>query len=410
MLQALTRQLIEGGMEREAASRVSSWAIALLTMALCILAGLLLIRLLPRLITPMLSRLSPGIGEIFKKRRVLHRLCELATPLALGLFSENLTALGLWPARILTVWTAVVAIRILLALLDAADDIYQTYEVSKTRPIKGFLQVIKIVAIIVTGIMTAAYLMGQSPVLLLGGLGAMTAVLTLVFKDAILGFVAGIQLIANDMVHIGDWIEMPKYSADGTVTELSLTTVKVENFDRTITNLPAYALISDAFRNWRGMTASGGRRIKRAIHLDTASVTFCTEEQLERFGGIEYLKDYMAERRREIARFNRENGADLSEPVNGRRLTNLGTFRAYIQSYLRRHPGIHRDMTLMVRQLPEEGAGVPLEIYCFTNTTNWVQYETIQADIFDHLLAVAPQFGLRVFQQPSGYDIRLRGE
>ena len=252
-------------------------------------------------------------------------------------------------------------------------------------------------------------LIGKSPLVLLGGISAMTAVLTLVFKDAILGFVAGIQLTSNDMIRIGDWIEMPKYSANGTVTDLSLTTVKVENFDKTVTSIPAYALVSDAFINWRGMESSGARRIKRAIFLDAASVKLCDGGMLARFGKMELLRDYIAEKLREIEKYNAERGCDLSEPVNGRRLTNLGTFRAYVTEYLKRNSHIRQDMTLMAHTLPAGSEGIPLEIYCFADTTKWEEYESIQADIFDHLYSVVPRFGLEIYQKPSGNDIRTAG-
>ena len=268
------------------------------------------------------------------------------------------------------------------------------------------LQIIKVVLYIIGIIILIAILIGQNPIVLLGGIGAMTAVVSLIFKDAILGFVAGIQLTANDMIRIGDWVEMPKYSADGTVIELSLTTVKVRNFDNTITSIPAYTMVSDSFINWRGMELTGGRRIKRALYINTADIKFCNDSMIEKFGKIDLLKNYLGQKIQDINSHNTQLSADLDEPVNGRRLTNLGTFRAYIFEYLNNHPGIHKGMLIMVRQLKSEGEGVPLEIYAFTNTTKWTEYEKIQADIFDHLYAVAPEFELSLFQKPSGSDFR----
>jgi miniconductance mechanosensitive channel len=234
----------------------------------------------------------------------------------------------------------------------------------------------------------------------------MTAVVMLVFRDAILGFVAGIQLSANQMVSPGDWIEMPKYGADGDVLEVALTTVKVRNWDKTITTIPTYALISESFKNWRGMKESGGRRIKRAIHIDMHSIRFCDEPMLQRFSKIEFVSEHLARKRQEIAHWNADRGVDDSAPINGRRLTNIGTFRAYLIAYLRAHPMIHQEMTFLVRQLAPTPHGLPLEIYVFSRDQVWANYEGIQADIFDHVLAVAPEFDLRIFQTPTGGDVR----
>jgi miniconductance mechanosensitive channel len=249
-------------------------------------------------------------------------------------------------------------------------------------------------------------LIGKSPLLLFSGLGAMTAVLLLVFKDPILGFVAGIQLSANNMLMVDDWLEMPKYGADGDVVDITLTTVKVRNWDRTITTIPTYALISDSFKNWRGMTESGGRRIKRAICIDTSSVHFLNDNELERLRKAQLLTHYIEDKLRDIDACNREQNIDPSFPANGRRLTNLGTFRAYLVAYLKNHKGIHQGMIQMVRQLDPTPNGLPIEVYAFCNDINWVAYEGIQADIFDHILAVVPEFGLRVHQTPTGYDLQ----
>jgi miniconductance mechanosensitive channel len=241
--------------------------------------------------------------------------------------------------------------------------------------------------------------------MLLGGMGAMTAVLMLVFKDPILGFVAGIQLTSNRLLAVGDWIEMPKYGADGSVIEVALTTVKVQNWDMTITTIPTYALISDSFKNWQGMAESGGRRIKRAVYIDLQTIRFCTEEMLERFRKIQYIAAYICEKQTELDEYNRQHGVDQVTLANGRRLTNIGTFRAYVIAYLRHHPMINQNMTFLVRQLAPTSRGLPLEIYVFSKEKRWVNYEAIQADIFDHILAVAPEFDLRVFQEPSGNDL-----
>ena len=287
------------------------------------------------------------------------------------------------------------------ALIDSADAIYQGLAVSRERPIRGYLQAVKIFLYCLGGIAILAVLIGQSPWKLLSGIGAMTAILILVFKDTILGFVASIQVNANSMVNIGDWIEMPKYGADGDVIDIGINCVKVKNFDNTITTVPTYALVSDSFRNWRGMQESGGRRIKRAFHIDMESVRFCTDEMLERFRKFAYLSQYIEKKTEELRAFNEAHQFDLTTQVNGRRLTNLGTFRAYIKEYLKHHPDIHQDMTLLVRHLAPTENGLPVEIYVFSKDTRWANYEAIQADIFDHILAVVPEFGLRIYQRSA---------
>lgn len=291
-------------------------------------------------------------------------------------------------------------------LLNAFAKIYRQSERARTVPIKGFLQVIKIVLYFVAIILLIATVLGKSPVYLFSGLGALTAVLMLVFKDAILGFVAGIQLTTNRMVAIGDWLEMPKYGADGDVIDIALTTVKVQNWDKTITTIPTYALISDSFKNWRGMQESGGRRIMRSINIDLGTVKFCDQEMLDRFAKIQYIQDYLDAKKKEIGRYNEEIGAGSDCLVNGRHLTNLGTFRAYVVAYLRHHPQINQEMTFLVRQLQPGPDGVPIQIYVFCKDKVWANYEAIQADIFDHILAVVPEFDLRLFQNPSGTDFR----
>ena len=293
------------------------------------------------------------------------------------------------------------------SLIDAGRAVYRESELSRKFPIEAIVQVVKLVAFLVALLLGISVLVDQPPLVLLGGLGVFASVLMLVFKDPILGFVAGIQLTSNEMVLPGDWVEMPARGADGDVIEVGLTTVKVRNWDKTITMVPTYAMISESFRNWRGMTESGGRRIKRSLFVDVSSIRFCDPPTLERFSKIEYIAEYLAEKEREIAAWNREHGIDEeATEVNGRRLTNVGTFRAYVEAYLQNHPRIRKDMTLLVRQLSPGDRGLPIEIYCFTSTTAWLEYESIQADIFDHLLAAAREFDLRIFQSPSGLDVR----
>ncbi|MBB1200269.1 mechanosensitive ion channel family protein [Enterobacteriaceae bacterium 89] len=302
-------------------------------------------------------------------------------------------------------WVLLYSLLAFFSLLDVVLNLSRKFTFSSQLPLKGIFQGIKLVSAILVGILIISLLLGQSPAILISGLGAMAAVLMLVFKDPILGLVAGIQLSANDMLRLGDWLEMPKYGADGAVTDIGLTTVKVRNWDNTITTIPTWSLVSDSFKNWSGMSASGGRRIKRSISIDTTSIHFLDEQEQQRLIQAKLLKPYMNSRHEEISEWNQQNGADESI-LNRRKMTNVGTFRIYLNEYLRNHPRIRKDMTLMVRQLAPDANGLPLEIYAFTNTVVWAEYEGIQADIFDHIFAVVDEFGLRIHQTPTGNDIR----
>ncbi|GBF72290.1 hypothetical protein PA598K_00530 [Paenibacillus sp. 598K] len=339
-------------------------------------------------------------------RKVFHKLSHIVPAIIIYASASLFPAYQTSIEKGVAIYLIVVALLVINAFLNAVNDIYVTFEISKARPIRGYLQVMKIFVFIVGGILLISNLIGQSPIILLSGIGALSAVIMLIFKDSILGLVAGVQLTSNDMVRVGDWIEMPKYGADGDVIDISLNTVKVRNFDMTITTIPTYALISDSFKNWRGMQTSGGRRIKRSVYLDMTSVAMCDSGTLERMRKIHYLQEYIDRKLEEIERYNEEHAVDRTSRVNGRALTNIGLFRAYVQHYLDHHPKIHRGMTCIVRQLQPEEHGLPLEIYAFTNDTAWGNYEAAQSDIFDHILAVASEFGLRVFQNPTGHDMR----
>jgi miniconductance mechanosensitive channel len=309
-------------------------------------------------------------------------------------------------ALVLIVWTLM---RSADGLLNAVQQIYDGLPMSKDRPIRGFLQLFKIFMYVLGAILILAIVIGESPLVLLGGFGAMTAVLMLVFKDTILSVVASIQIASNDMIRIGDWVEMPNYGADGDVVEIALHTVKIQNWDKTVTTIPTHAFISDWFRNWRHMSESGGRRIRRDLFVDQSTIRFVTEEEIERFKRFDVLREYIAGKEEVLAEVNRPVAEGREDPVNARRLTNIGTLRAYIFSYLRNHPKINQELTLLVRQRDPTPDGLPIQIYCFTATTKWAEYEGIQSDIFDHILAIVPEFGLRVFQHPSGQDMREMG-
>jgi miniconductance mechanosensitive channel len=295
------------------------------------------------------------------------------------------------------------------AALSLANQIYERRPEAAHRPIKGYVQVLKIVLYLGAAILIVAALMEQSPLLLLSGLGAMAAVLMLVFKDTILSLVASVQLTSNDMLRVGDWIDMPQLHADGAVIDIALHTVKVQNWDKTVTTIPTHRLIQESYKNWRGMAESGGRRIKRALLIDQNCVRFLTEAERDRMADIALVHDHIDRKRGELAEWNARLGPAAQIPANQRRVTNIGTFRAYVLHYLRANPRVAQDMTLIVRQLAPTPQGIPIEIYCFTATTMWVEYEDIQADIFDHLIAILPEFGLRAFQEPSGVDLRMIG-
>ena len=300
----------------------------------------------------------------------------------------------------------IVFLLIINAFLNAVYAMYQKSELARFHPLKGYMQIGKIIVSIVVFLLILSLLFNQSPLYLLTGLGAFSAVLLLIFKDPILGLVGGIQLSANDMVRQGDWISMPNSGAEGTVLEISLTTVKVQNFDNTISTLPTYSLVSESFQNFRGMEDSGVRRLKRSISIDMSSVKFCTREMLDRFRKITILRDYIDRTEAELEKYNRENDIDNSVFVNGRRQTNIGVFRAYLEEYLAHHPRVDKKSDLLVRQLQPNASGIPIEVYAFTLETGFIRYEKVQSDIFDHLLAIVPQFELRVFQSPTGEDLR----
>lgn len=291
----------------------------------------------------------------------------------------------------------------LSAGLGLFNDIYQRRPHTANRPIKGYVQVAKLLIYGAAAILMLAALMDQSPLLLLSGLGAMAAVLMLVFKDTILSLVASVQIGSNDMVRVGDWIEMPQLNANGDVIDIALHTVKIQNFDKTITTVPTHRLITESFRNWRGMSESGGRRIMRSVMLDQNSAHFLEEADLQRLSELRLLGDYLQHKRVDVERWNLKH--DVAQAADGRRLTNLGTYRAYVLAYLKARTDIADDKTLLVRQLAPSENGLPLEIYAFTTTTIWGDYEAIQADIFDHLIAILPEFGLRLFQKPTGADL-----
>ncbi|MEZ5599259.1 MAG: mechanosensitive ion channel [Pseudomonadales bacterium] len=364
-----------------------------------------LIALARRIAARSITRLDDYLLEENVVQRAAHLLpafvIHLGVPAVPGLDTRWVTAIQ----SITLAAMAVLVAASLSALLNVVNRAWLDRPDAARRPIKGYVQVTRILLVCLTTILVVSALMGRSPLLLLSGLGAITAILLLVFKDTILSLVASVQISGLDMVRVGDWIEMPQFNADGDVIDVALHTVRVQNWDKTITTIPTHRLISDSFRNWRGMSESGGRRIKRALLVDMSTVRFLTAEETSHFTRFALLRDYIAGKLKELADYNAALDNPTEGAVNLRRLTNLGTFRAYVYNYLKHHPSIRKDMTLLVRQLQPQPEGLPIEVYCFTATTNWNDYENIQADIFDHLLAILDEFGLRAYQQPSGSDI-----
>ena len=367
-------------------------------------------RILLRVVSRLVRASPMQWDDALMSRGVLSRLAHVVPALVIAVGIMAVPGLHEVIERVVhSVAVAYIYLTVALAvgnLLNATNDLYERRgERARARPVKGYLQVGKLLVYVVAAVLVIATLIDRSPLVLLTGLGAMTAVVLLVFKDTILSLVASIQLASNDMLRVGDWIEMPSLDADGDVIDIALNTVKVQNWDKTITTIPTYRLISESFRNWRGMSESGGRRIKRALLIDQASVRFLDAEERTRLRRIALIDGYLENKRAEIEAYNTTLEAAGKDPVNTRRVTNLGTFRAYVTAYLRAHPRVNQDMTLMVRQLEPGPTGLPLEVYCFSSDVNWVAYENLAGDIFDHLLAVLPEFELRLFQQPGGADV-----
>lgn len=358
----------------------------------------------------LLKGLLRLVGGQIQDQGLIKRLANVVPALVLTAGVKVVPGL---PAALVTVVTNVCAAFIILtlalaisALLDIVNSLYNRRADAHLRPIKGYLQVLKIAVFAIAAILMVASLIDRSPLILLSGLGAMAAVLMLIFQDTLLSLVASVQITSNDIIRVGDWVEMPQLNADGDVIDIALHTVKVQNWDKTITTIPTKRFITDSFKNWRGMQESGGRRIKRSLYLDQNSVHFLSADEQAGLRRFRLLDSYLKAKESELLSWNAQLDESARLPVNSRQLTNIGTFRAYVEQYLRHHPEIRQDMTLLVRQMAPTADGLPLELYCFTSTTAWARYEAIQSDIFDHLLAILPEFGLRVFQHPSGADLR----
>ncbi len=400
------QMLIDKGIKTSFAVYLSYGIVILLIIILCFLINFIMKKIVLRIMSKIIRSNKMVWDDIMLENRVIQRAFHLIPGIIIYIAAPIFDQAQESIKRLSTTYILIASVFVFNALLDTIDEVYRLKPISKVRPIKGLLQVIKIVVYIILLIIGIANLMGESPLILLSGIGALAAVYSFVFKDSILGFIAGIQLTSNDMLRIGDWIEMPKYGADGDVIDITLNTVKVQNFDKTIVTIPAYALISDSFKNWRGMMEFGGRRLKRSVNIDVNSITLCTPEMLEKFRKINYIKDYVTGMEEELRLYNQKNEAGTNLMINGRHMTNIGTFRVYIKNYLKNHPDLNQELVQMVRQLPPGENGLPIEIYAFTKSTDWANYEGVQADIFDHILSVAEEFGLRIFQNPTGFDMK----
>ena len=342
------------------------------------------------------------VDDVFVQQGAFHRLAYFVPLLVIYLSADLFPEYSDYIRRFLTALLVVVLILVINAVLDAVNVIYRQSKFAQVLNIKSYLQISKLLLNILGGIIVIAIVIDKSPIYLLSGIGALTAVLLLIFKDTILSFVASIQIHSNELFKVGDWLEVPQFGADGDVIDIALHTVKIQNWDKTISIIPSHKLIESSFKNWRGMSESGGRRIKRSIYIDQTSIRFCDEQMIEKFKSFKLLAPYLEAKLAEIDAANADQNINMQALVNGRRLTNIGTFRAYITAYLKNHPMIHQNLTFLIRQLAPSEKGIAIEIYVFTNITDWIAYEAIQADIFDHLLAVLTEFELQVFQNPTG--------
>lgn len=412
-MEQITAKINEGlvalGLSQAGADQVDQVVIFVLIIGIAFLGDVVCRHVVLRLLSKLVKQTKATWDDIVFDRKVMIYLSHLVPPILIYVFIP-LAIAGVetlaFVHRICLIYIIAVFLRFISVFMAAIYAVYSERDQFRDRPLKGLLQTAQIVVYFVGVIAIISILIDRSPVVLLTGLGASAAILLLVFKDSIMGFVSGIQLSANNMLMVGDWIAMPKYGADGTVIEVTLSTVKVRNWDNTITTIPPYALVSDSFQNWRGMRESGGRRVKRSINIDMNSIKFCTPEMLTRYRKVRLLKDYVEDTEKIIATYNKKHGIDNSVLVNGRRQTNLGVFRAYLTSYLKSLPDVNQELTCMVRQLQPTETGIPLELYFFSSIKDWIPYETVQADVFDHVLAIIPEFDLHVFQNPTGEDFR----
>ncbi len=386
------------------------YLLAVVVLVVSYLMYLMTSRIILASLKKLIKHTATHVDDVFVEERVFHRLSYYVPILIIYLSAELFPEYSHYIRQILSALMVVVLILVINAFLNAVNVIYRQSKFAQVLNIKSYLQISKLLLNIFGGIIVIAIVINKSPIYLLSGIGALTAVLLLIFKDTILSFVASIQIHSNELFKVGDWLEVPQFGADGDVIDIALHTVKIQNWDKTISIIPSHKLIASSFKNWRGMSESGGRRIKRSIYIDQTSVRFCDEQMIGKFKTFNLLTPYLDEKLADIDAANADNNINMRSLVNGRRVTNMGTFRAYIEAYLKNHPKIHQNLTFLVRQLAPSDKGIGIEIYVFTNVTDWLAYEAIQADIFDHLLAVLPEFELQIFQNPTGKSFEQLGK
>lgn len=413
LLKNIDSILMGWGMSPHTAMLIDEVIAFMLILLMAFIADAICRKVLLRVIARIVKQTKATWDDILFDHSVMVHLSRMVAPVIIYLcipVAFNGSVSMAFIQRLCLIFIILTFLLFVNSFLKAAYSVYSEMESLRGRPLKGLLQTLQVLLWFIGGIVVVSVLIGKSPLALLAGLGASAAILMLVFKDSIMGFVSGVQLSANDMLKVGDWITMPKYDANGYVIEVTLNTVKVRNFDNTITTIPPYLLVSDSFQNWRGMRESGGRRVKRSINIDMTSVRFCTSEMLEKYRKIHLLKEYIDQTEEVVRVYNEENHIDDNVLVNGRRQTNLGVFRAYLTAYLKSLPVVNTELHCMVRHLQPTDHGLPVELYFFSTVKDWVPYEAVQADVFDHVLAIIPEFDLRVFQSPSGADFeRLHG-
>ena len=378
--------------------------------ALSILAFLVTEKIIIKLLSKMFQKTSTKMDDILIKRNVFKRLTYVVPALIFYNFAYAAPQFTTMIQRASLTLMAIAGLLVINSFLNALRDIYKQTKYHERLDINSYLQITKLIINILGSVVIVGIIINKDTTLLLSGLGVMTGFIMLIFKDTILSLLASLQISSNDLFKVGDWIEAPQFGADGDVIDIALHTVKIQNWDKTLSVIPTHKLIDSTFRNWRFMSESGGRRIKRSLFIDMNSISFCSVETLERFKKFEILRDFIDRKQKEVAEHNEANNIDTSEVINGRRLTNIGTFRKYIEAYLRNNTNIHNEMTFLIRQLEPTEKGLPIQIYVFSNDIDWIRYEEIQSDIFDHLLAVIPEFGLKIFQSPSGKDFEALGQ
>lgn len=400
--------LVSIGLAQEIVPAIAFGVDICILLIVAFLADVVSKRVVLRLIEKAVKKSSSTLDDIFFEKRVFDALAHLAPAIVIELGApyvfEDYPDFIFSLSKFIQLYTIVIVLWVFSSFLDALLELSERNPYLKDKPMLSYAQLGKLLSYGIAGVMMFSILFSKSPLVVLSAFGAAGAVLIFVFKDTILGLVASIQISVNNTLRVGDWVSMEKYNADGDVIKITLNTIVVQNWDKTISTIPAYAFVSDSFKNWRGMAEAGGRRIKRSVYISVTSVQFCDQGMLERFRNFQLLGDYIDARSEEIANYNKDQKIDKTYPLNGRHLTNIGVFRAYAEKYLKQNKNIRTDMTCMVRQQAPTELGIPLEVYCFTNTTEWLPYENIQSDIFDHLLAAARLFELEVFQSPSGID------